>query len=87
MMTDDHIKDEQLQYDTNREAREISALSSCKTSKYEYLTGESILPSRYCLLLANKYCLLMIEKAKFTYSLLVKAFKEQKNLKIKDKSK
>ena len=40
MMIDDQIKDEQLQYDTNREAREISALSSCKTSKYEYLTGE-----------------------------------------------
>ena len=33
----------------------------------------------------NKYCLLIIEKTKFTYSLLVKAFKEQKKKKKKNK--
>ena len=35
------IKDEKLQYDINRE----SALSSGKIGKYEYLSGEEILPS------------------------------------------
>ena len=39
------IKDEKLQYDINREATKISALSSGKLHKYEYLTGEDILPS------------------------------------------
>ena len=31
--------------DINREAAKISALSSGKIDKYEYLTGEKILPS------------------------------------------
>ena len=39
------IRDEKLQYDTNREAAKTSALSSGKTDKYEYLAGEPILPS------------------------------------------
>ena len=39
------IGDEKLQYDINREAAKISALSSGKIDKYEYLTGEEILPS------------------------------------------
>ena len=39
------IKIEKLQYDKNREAAKISALSSGKIDKYEYLTGEEILPS------------------------------------------
>ena len=34
-----------LQYDINREAAKISALSSGKIDKYQYLTGEDILPS------------------------------------------
>ena len=34
MTTDDMIRDEKLQY-INREAAKISALSSCKTDKYE----------------------------------------------------
>ena len=42
---DDQIEDEKLQYDINREAAKTSALSSGKTNKYEYLTGEEILPS------------------------------------------
>ena len=36
-------RDEKLQYDINREAAKISALSSGKIDKYEYLTGEDIL--------------------------------------------
>ena len=45
MTIDDKIKDEKLQYDINGEAAKISALSSGKIDKYEYLTGEKILPS------------------------------------------
>ena len=52
----------------NREAAKISALSSSKTDKYEYLTGEEILPSN------QKQ---IIEQAKFTYSPLGKAFEKQ----------
>ena len=43
MTTEDQNKDEKLQYDINREAAKISALSSGKLGKYEYLTGEEIL--------------------------------------------
>ena len=42
MTIDDHIRNENLQYDINTEAAKISALSSNKTGKYEYLTGEEI---------------------------------------------
>ena len=49
MTLEDQISDEKLQYDINREvakiAAKISALSSSKIDKYEYLTGEDILPS------------------------------------------
>ena len=67
MSINDQIKDEKLQYDFNREAAK-SALSSGKTHKYEYLTGEEILPS-------NQQQI--IEHAKFTYSPLGKAFEKQ----------
>ena len=40
MTIDDKIRDEKLQYYINTEAAETSALSSGKTDKYEYLTGE-----------------------------------------------
>ena len=40
MATDDKVRDEKLQYNVNREAAEISALSSGKIDKYDYLTGE-----------------------------------------------
>ena len=66
MTIDDQIKDEKLQHNINREAAKISAFSSGKFSKYEYLTGEEILPS-------NKQKI--IEQAKFEYSPLGKAFK------------
>ena len=68
MTTEDQIKDEKLQYDINREAAKISALSSSKIDKYEYLPGEEILPS-------NQQQI--IEQAKFTYSRLGKAFEKQ----------
>ena len=45
MNIDDKIRDENLQYDINREAEKISALSSGKIDKYEYLTGKEILQS------------------------------------------
>ena len=45
MTTNDQIKDEKLQYNINSESAKISALSSSKLHKYEYLTGEDILPS------------------------------------------
>ena len=44
MAIDDKIKNEKLQYDISRETAKISALSSGKIDKYEYLTGEEILP-------------------------------------------
>ena len=43
-MTIDKIRDEKLRYNINREAAKISVLSSAKVDKYEYLTGEQILP-------------------------------------------
>ena len=68
MTINDQIRDEKLQYDINREAAKISALSSGKIRKYEYLTDEDILPS-------NQQQI--IEEAKFTYSPLRKAFEKQ----------
>ena len=44
MTIDDKIRDEKLQFDINREAAKISALSSGKIDKYEYLANEEILP-------------------------------------------
>ena len=68
MTTDDQIVDEKLQYDINREAAKISDLSSGKIEKYEYLTGEVILPYN------QKQ---IIEQAKFTYSPIGKAFEKK----------
>ena len=68
MTFNDQIRDEKLQYDINREAAKISALSSGKIYKYEYVTGEDILPS-------NQQQI--IEPARFTYSPLGKAFQKQ----------
>ena len=44
MTINDQIRDEKLQYDINREAAKILALSSGKIQKYEYLTGKDRLP-------------------------------------------
>ena len=67
MTIEDQIKDEKLQY-INREAAKISALSSGKLDKYEYLTGGEILPS-------NQQQI--IQQAKFNYSHLGKALEKQ----------
>ena len=45
MTTDDKIKDGNLECAINRGAAKISALLSAKIDKFEYLTGEEILPS------------------------------------------
>ena len=68
MAINDQIRDEKIKYDINREAAKISAWSSGKIRKYEYLTGEDILPS-------NQQQI--IEQAKFPYSPLGKAFEKQ----------
>ena len=68
MTTDHKINNEKLQYNINREAAKTSALSSGKIDKYEYLTGEEILPSDQSRI---------IEQANFTYSPLGKALKNK----------
>ena len=68
MTINDQIKDKKLQYNINRETAKISALSTGKLHKYEYLTGEDILPS-------NQQQI--IEQTKFSYSPLDKAFDKQ----------
>ena len=68
MIINDQIKDGKLEYDINREAAKISALSSEKLHKYEYLTGEDILPS------AQQQ---IIEQTKLPYSRLGKFFDKQ----------
>ena len=45
MTSDDHIRDEKLQHDINKKAAEVSALSSGRIDKYEYLVREEILQS------------------------------------------
>ena len=40
MTINNKIKHETLQYDINKEAAKISALSSGKIDKYEYLTAD-----------------------------------------------
>ena len=40
MTIDNKIRDKILQYDINREAAKLSALSSRKIDKYKYLTDE-----------------------------------------------
>ena len=67
MTTDDKIRD--LQYNLNREARRMSALSSRKIYKYKYLTGEEVSPPD-----ENR----VLGQAKFTYSALRKAFGKNK---------
>ena len=68
MTINDQFRDKKLQYDLNKEAAKISALPSGKIHKYEYLTGEDILPS-------NQQQI--IEQTKFTYYPLGRAFEKQ----------
>ena len=57
------IKASKAQYDLDREATKISALSCGELEKYEYLTGEDL-----------GYKSDVIQKAKFEYSPLGKVF-------------
>ena len=68
MIIDDKIRDEKLQYDINRKAAKVSALSYGKIDKYEYPTDEEILHSNQRQI---------IEQATFAYSPLVKTFEKQ----------
>ena len=68
MTINDQIRDEKLRYDIHRDAAKISALSSSKIHKYEYLTGEDILSSNQQQIIAQ---------ARFTYSSLGKVFEKQ----------
>ena len=68
MTINGQIRDQKLRYDISREAAKISASSSGKVHKYEYLTGQDILPS-------NQQQI--IQQAKFTHSPLGKAFEKQ----------
>ena len=69
---DDKIKTNEGQYNLDREAAKICALSSKELGKYEYLTGEDL-----------GYKPGVIEQAKFEYSPLGKVF--NKGLDKKDK--
>ena len=78
MTLEDQIRDEKLKYDINRKAAKISALSSGKIDKYEYLTGEDILPSNQQKYL-NKLNLLILLWEKLLKN-------KQKQSKIKEKT-
>ena len=68
MTINDQIRDEKLQHNIKREAAKISALSSRNFHRYEYVTGEYVLPSSQQQI---------IEQARFTYSPLGKPFEKQ----------
>ena len=64
---------------TNKKSAKLSGLLSGKIEKYEYLTGEEILPSDQSIIIAQ---------IKFTYFLLSKAFEKQiKTIRNKKKNK
>ena len=69
MTIEDKIRDEKLQYNSNREAAKISALSSGKIDKYEHFTVKEIITSNQRQ---------TIEQAKFLYSPLGKALEKQR---------
>ena len=62
----DKIKANKAQYDLDRKATKMSALSSGELEKYEYLTGEDL-----------GYKPDVIQKAKFEYSPLGKVFHKE----------
>ena len=68
MTIDDKAKDENLQYNVNREGAKMWLLSSGKTDKYEYLTGAETLLSDQSII---------TEQAAFTYFPHDKAFEKE----------
>ena len=75
MTTGKKIRDEKLQYDINREAAKISASSSGKIDKYEFIIGEEMFLSDQ-----NR----ITEEDMFTNSLLSKIFEIEKQLKTNE---
>ena len=76
MTNDDKVRDEKRQYDINREAAKISALSFEKIGKYEYLTSEEILPSNQRQI---------IEQTKFYHSKIFSIRKSKQKKKKKNR--
>ena len=76
MRTDNKIRDGKLQYNINREAAKILPFSSRKIDKFDYVTGEEILP------LDQRRA---IKQAKFAYSPLGKGF-DKKTKTIEDQA-
>ena len=76
MTNDDKVRDEKRQYDINREAAKISALSFEKIGKYEYLTSEEILPSNQRQI---------IEQTKFYHSKIFSIRKSKQKTKKKNR--
>ena len=68
MADDDKTRDKKLQNYVNRETAKISALSYEQIDKYEYLTGEEILPSDQRR---------VIEQVRLVYSPLGKDFEKE----------
>ena len=63
---DKKIKQNEAQYDLDRKAAKISALSSKNLDKYEYLTSEDL-----------NYKPSTVDQAKFYYSPLSKSFNKE----------
>ena len=74
MIFDEKIRDEELQNYINSETAKISALSSGKLDKFDYLTDEEILPSNQRQIIEQDKFLLQEKLLK----------KKQKQLKIKE---
>ena len=68
ILIDNKIRDKNLQDDINREVEKIRTLSFGKIDKYEYLTGEELLPSGQRRVVEQDTC---------TYSSLRKALEKQ----------
>ena len=66
---DDKIKTNKAQYDLDRQAAEISALSSGELEKYEYLSGEDL-----------GYKPVVVQKPKFECSPLGQVFNKRLNV-------
>ena len=74
MIFDEKIRDEKQQNYVNSETAKISALSSGKLDKFDYLTDEEILPSNQRQIIEQDKFLLQEKLLK----------KKQKQLKIKE---
>ena len=71
---DNKIRENKAQYDLDREAAKISALSSGELEKYEYLSGQDLV-----------YKPDVVQKAKFEYSPLGKVFNKESDKDDKNK--